>query len=149
MDFLEELQWRGLVKDVTDLEGLRERMKTRMMLYCGFDPTADSLHVGHLQQVLLLRRWQNAGHIPVALSGGGTGMIGDPRPTTERKLLTIEETQYNAECIKNQLAKFLSFEGDNAAVMINNYDWLGPMTLLEFLRDYGKLFNVEIGRAHV
>ena len=142
MDFLEELQWRGLVKDVTDLEGLRERMKTRMMLYCGFDPTADSLHVGHLQQVLLLRRWQNAGHIPVALSGGGTGMIGDPRPTTERKLLTHEEVLHNADCIRTQLAKFLSFEGDNAAVMINNYDWLGPMTLLEFLRDYGKLFNV-------
>ncbi|MBR2990369.1 MAG: tyrosine--tRNA ligase [Solobacterium sp.] len=142
MEFLEELQWRGLVKDVTDLEGLRERMKTSMMLYCGFDPTADSLHVGHLQQILLLRRWQMAGHTPVALCGGGTGMIGDPRPTTERKLLTIEETQHNAECIKEQLAKFLSFEGKNAAVMTNNYEWLGPMTLLEFLRDYGKLFNV-------
>ncbi|MBP3867964.1 MAG: tyrosine--tRNA ligase [Solobacterium sp.] len=143
MDFLEELQWRGLVKDVTDLEGLKETLKKPVTIYCGFDPTADSLHVGHLQQIILLRRYQKAGHRPIALCGGFTGMIGDPRPTTERKLLTHEEVLHNADCIKNQLAMFLSFEGDNAAIMENNNNWLGAMSLLDFLRDYGKLFNVS------
>ncbi|MBQ1826732.1 MAG: tyrosine--tRNA ligase, partial [Erysipelotrichaceae bacterium] len=84
MTFLEELQWRGLVKDVTDIDALKERLKTPVTIYCGFDPTADSLHVGHLQQIVLLRRYQLAGHKPIALCGGFTGMIGDPRPTTER-----------------------------------------------------------------
>ena len=143
MEFLEELKWRGLVKDVTDLEGLQEALKQPVTIYCGFDPTADSLHVGHLQQIILLRRYQNAGHRPIALCGGFTGMIGDPRPTTERKLLTHEEVLHNAECIKQQLAMFLSFEGENAAIMENNNNWLGSMTLLDYLRDYGKLFNVS------
>ena len=143
MEFLEELKWRGLVKDVTDLDGLRETLKNPVTIYCGFDPTADSLHVGHLQQIILLRRYQLAGHRPIALCGGFTGMIGDPRPTTERKLLTHEEVLHNAECIKKQLAMFLSFEGDNAAIMENNNNWLGEMTLLDYLRDYGKLFNVS------
>lgn len=143
MDFIEELQWRGLVKDVTDLEGLKETLKQPVTIYCGFDPTADSLHVGHLQQIILLRRYQKAGHRPIALCGGFTGMIGDPRPTTERKLLTHEEVLHNAECIKEQLAKFLSFDGDNGAIMENNNNWLGSMKLLDYLRDYGKLFNVS------
>ncbi len=143
MEFLEELKWRGLVKDVTDLDGLRETLKNPVTIYCGFDPTADSLHVGHLQQIILLRRYQLAGHRPIALCGGFTGMIGDPRPTTERKLLTHEEVLHNAECIKKQLAMFLSFEGDTAAIMENNNNWLGEMTLLDYLRDYGKLFNVS------
>ncbi len=142
MEFIEELKWRGLVKDVTDFEGLVEALKTSQTVYCGFDPTADSLHVGHLQQIILLRRYQQAGHRPIALCGGFTGMIGDPRPTTERKLLSHEEVLHNAECIKGQLAKFLSFEGENAAIMENNNNWLGQMTLLSFLRDYGKLFNI-------
>lgn len=143
MDFIEELQWRGLVKDVTDLDGLKETLKQPVTIYCGFDPTADSLHVGHLQQIILLRRYQKAGHRPIALCGGFTGMIGDPRPTTERKLLTHEEVLHNAECIKDQLAKFLSFDGDNGAIMENNNNWLGSMKLLDYLRDYGKLFNVS------
>ena len=143
MDFIEELEWRGLVKDVTDLDGLRETLKTQTTIYCGFDPTADSLHVGHLQQILLLKRYQMAGHKPIALCGGFTGMIGDPRPTTERKLLTLEEVTHNAACIKEQIAHFLFFEGDNAAIMENNYNWCGSMGLLDFLRDYGKLFNVS------
>ena len=143
MEFLEELKWRGLVKDCTDVDGLRERLKEPAVIYCGFDPTADSLHVGHLQQILLLRRYQKAGHTPIALCGGFTGMIGDPRPTTERKLLTHEEVMHNAECIREQLAHFLSFEGDNAAIMENNNNWLGQMTLLDYLRDFGKLFNVS------
>ncbi len=143
MDFIEELQWRGLVKDVTNLEELKEALKKPVTLYCGFDPTADSLHVGHMQQILLLRRYQNAGHRPIALCGGFTGMIGDPRPTTERKLLTHEEVLHNADCIKGQLAKFLKFEGENSAIMENNNNWLGAMSLLDFLRDYGKMFNVS------
>ncbi|MBR4456700.1 MAG: tyrosine--tRNA ligase [Solobacterium sp.] len=143
MDFIEELHWRGLVKDVTDLDGLKETLKKPVTVYCGFDPTADSLHVGHLQQIILLCRYQRAGHRPIALCGGFTGMIGDPRPTTERKLLTHEEVLYNAECIRKQLAHFLSFDGENAAIMENNNNWLGSMTLLDYLRDYGKLFNVS------
>ncbi len=142
MEFIEELKWRGLVKDCTDPQGLAEKLKTPSICYCGFDPTADSLHVGHLQQIMLLRRYQLAGHTPIALCGGFTGMIGDPRPTTERKLLTHEEVLENAECIRKQLAHFLSFEGDNAAIMENNNNWLGEMNLLDFLRDYGKMFNV-------
>ncbi|NLH63491.1 MAG: tyrosine--tRNA ligase [Erysipelotrichaceae bacterium] len=142
MELIDELKWRGLVKDVTDYEGLTEALKTPQTVYCGFDPTADSLHVGHLQQIILLRRYQKAGHRPIALCGGFTGMIGDPRPTTERKLLSHEEVMHNADCIKDQLAKFLSFDGSNAAVMENNNHWLGQMSLLSFLRDYGKLFNV-------
>ncbi|MBR4444322.1 MAG: tyrosine--tRNA ligase [Solobacterium sp.] len=143
MEFLEELKWRGLVKDCTDYDGLKERLQKPAVIYCGFDPTADSLHVGHLQQILLLRRYQKAGHTPIALCGGFTGMIGDPRPTTERKLLTHEEVMHNAECIRDQLAHFLSFDGDNAAIMENNNNWLGEMTLLDYLRDFGKLFNVS------
>lgn len=142
MDFIEELQWRGLIKDTTDLEALRQQLKQPTTIYCGFDPTADSLHVGHFQQIMLLKRYQLQGHRPIALCGGFTGMIGDPRPTTERKLLTHEEVVHNAECLKKQLASFLSFDGDNAAIMENNNHWLEGMTLLDFLRDYGKLFNV-------
>ena len=142
MEFIEELKWRGLVKDVTDLDGLVETLKSPTTVYCGFDPTADSLHVGHLQQIILLRRYQNTGHTPIALCGGFTGMIGDPRPTTERKLLTHEEVLHNAECIRHQLAMFLKFDGDNAAIMENNNNWLGEMSLLDYLRDYGKLFNI-------
>lgn len=143
MEFLDELKWRGLVKDVTDEEGLRQVLSKPTTVYCGFDPTADSLHVGHLQQIMLLKRYQKAGHRPIALCGGFTGMIGDPRPTTERKLLTHEEVLHNADCIATQLAKFLEFDGENAAIMENNNHWLGEMNLLEFLREYGKLFNVS------
>ncbi len=143
MEFIEELKWRGLVKDCTDFDGLKERLKKQAVIYCGFDPTADSLHVGHLQQILLLKRYQLAGHKPIALCGGFTGMIGDPRPTTERKLLTHEEVLANADSIKEQLAHFLTFEGENAAIMENNNNWLGQMNLLAFLRDFGKLFNVS------
>lgn len=143
MTFLDELNWRGLIKDVTDLEGLTERLKTPITCYCGFDPTADSLHVGHLQQILLLKRYQSAGHHPIILIGGATGMIGDPRMTSERKLLTIEDVRYNAECIREQLAHFLSFEGENKAIMVNNYDWLSKMNVIDYLRDYGKCLNIS------
>lgn len=142
MTLLEDLKWRGLVKDCTDLEGLAEKLKKPVTAYCGFDPTADSLHIGHLQQIMLLKRYQQAGHRPIALCGGATGMIGDPRPTSERKLITLEEVTYNVECIKKQLAKFIDFSQDKA-LLLNNHDWLGKLTLLDFLRDYGKYFNVS------
>ncbi len=143
MTFLEELNWRGLIKDVTDLESLKERLNNPITCYCGFDPTADSLHVGHLQQVLLLKRYQSVGHTPIILVGGATGMIGDPRMTSERSLLTLEDVRYNADCIKEQLAHFLSFEGENAAMMVNNYDWISQLNVIDFLRDYGKCFSVS------
>ena len=142
MTFLEELTWRGLVKDCTDLKGLEEKLKTPVTAYCGFDPTADSLHVGHLQQIMLLRRYQEAGHKVIALCGGATGMIGDPRPTTERKLITLDEVAHNVECLKKQLGLFLDFDGGKA-ILLNNHDWLGNINLLDFLRDYGKYFNVS------
>lgn len=143
MNFFEELKWRGLVKDVTDAEGLKERLNEPITCYCGFDPTADSLHIGHLQQILLLKRYQKAGHRPIVLVGGATGMIGDPRMTSERKLLSLDDVKHNAEAIKNQLAHFVSFEGDNAAIMANNYDWISKLSVIDFLRDYGKCFNVS------
>ncbi len=142
MNFLEELQWRGLVKDCTDLEGLKERLKNPVTAYCGFDPTADSLHIGHLQQIMLLRRYQEAGHRPIVLCGGATAMIGDPRPTTERQLLSLSDVAYNVECLKKQLSHFLNFD-DKKALMVNNFDWLGELNLLDFLRDYGKHFNIS------
>jgi tyrosyl-tRNA synthetase len=141
MDFIEDLKWRDLFKDCTDETGLREKLKTPITCYCGFDPTADSLHIGHLQQIMLLKRYQVAGHRPIALCGGGTGMIGDPRPTTERKLLTSAEVSANVVSIKKQLSSFLDFDNDKA-LLLNNYDWLKEIDLLVFLRDYGKYFNV-------
>jgi len=143
MEFFDELKWRGLVKDVTDVDTLQEKLKGSITCYCGFDPTADSLHIGHLQQILLLKRYQAAGHRPIALVGGATGMIGDPRMTSERKLLTLEDVAHNAECIKEQLSHFLSFEGANAAVMENNYKWISQISIIDYLRDYGKCFNVS------
>lgn len=143
MNFFEELKWRGLIKDVTDEKGLQERLESPITCYCGFDPTADSCHIGHLQQVILLKRYQKAGHRPIVLVGGATGMIGDPRMTSERKLLTLEDVQYNAECLKNQLAHFVDFEGENGAIMANNYQWISELSVIDFLRDYGKCFNVS------
>ena len=143
MDFFDELKWRGLIKDVTDEESLRERLKSPITCYCGFDPTADSCHIGHLQQVILLRRYQKAGHRPIVLVGGATGMIGDPRMTSERKLLSLENVKHNAECLKQQLSHFVDFEGDNKAILANNYDWISQLSVIDFLRDYGKCFNVS------
>lgn len=143
MKFFDELKWRGLVKDVTDEEGLRERLERPLTCYCGFDPTGDSLHVGHLQQILLLRRYQINGHRPIALCGGATAMIGDPRPTSERALQSLETIAENAESIKEQLAKFLDFSATDGAIMVNNHDWLSKIGILDFLRDYGKYFNVN------
>jgi tyrosyl-tRNA synthetase len=142
MDFLDELTWRGLIKDVTDLEGLKERIKHPMTVYCGFDPTADSLHIGHLQQLLLLKRYQQQGHHPIALIGGATGMIGDPRPTTERSLQTLDEINQNIIGISAQIRSILC-NTDLPVTIVNNYDWLSKIDILTFLRDFGKHFNVN------
>ncbi|TFG81733.1 MAG: tyrosine--tRNA ligase, partial [Erysipelotrichales bacterium] len=111
--------------------------------YCGFDPTADSLHIGSLQQILLLKRYQMQGHTPIALCGAATGMIGDPRPTSERRLISLEEVRVNAVAIEKQLSLFLNNEGKNAFIAVNNYDWLSKINILDFLRDFGKHFNIN------
>ena len=142
---IQDLQSRGLIAQTTDAEALDALLnEQKIALYCGFDPTADSLHIGHLLPVLALRRFQLAGHTPVALVGGATGMIGDPSfKAAERSLNTLETVQQWVHSIRGQLAPFLSFEGDNAAIMANNYDWFGGMGCLDFLRDIGKHFSVN------
>ncbi len=142
---LQDLQSRGLIAQTTDFEALETLLtEQKIALYCGFDPTADSLHIGHLLPVLALRRFQLAGHTPVALVGGATGMIGDPSfKAAERSLNTLETVQNWVESIRSQLKPFLNFEGDNPAIMANNYDWFGGMGCLDFLRDIGKHFSVN------
>ncbi|MDO4640488.1 MAG: tyrosine--tRNA ligase [Neisseria sp.] len=142
---IQDLQARGLIAQTTDIEALDALLnEQKIALYCGFDPTADSLHIGHLLPVLALRRFQQAGHTPIALVGGATGMIGDPSfKATERSLNTAETVAGWVEKIRNQLKPFLNFEGENAAVMANNHDWFGNMNCLSFLRDIGKHFSVN------
>ena len=142
---LQDLHARGLIAQVTDANALDELLtKESVTLYCGFDPTADSLHLGHLVPVLVLKRFQDAGHKPIALVGGATGMIGDPSfKATERKLNTPDVIASWVDKIRDQVAPFLSFEGTNEAIMANNYDWFGGMNCLEFLRDIGKHFSVN------
>ena len=142
---IQDLQSRGLIAQTTDIEALDALLKEqKIALYCGFDPTADSLHIGHLLPVLALRRFQQAGHTPIALVGGATGMIGDPSfKAVERSLNSAETVAGWVESIRNQLKPFLSFEGENAAIMANNADWFGSMNCLDFLRDIGKHFSVN------
>ena len=142
---IQDLQSRGLIAQTTDIEALDALLnEQKISLYCGFDPTADSLHIGHLLPVLALRRFQQAGHTPIALVGGATGMIGDPSfKATERSLNSAETVAGWVESIRNQLTPFLSFEGENAAIMANNADWFGSMNCLDFLRDIGKHFSVN------
>ena len=145
MSVIKDLQSRGLIAQTTDIEALDALLnEQKISLYCGFDPTADSLHIGHLLPVLALRRFQQAGHTPIALVGGATGMIGDPSfKAAERSLNSAETVAGWVESIRNQLTPFLSFEGDNAAIMANNADWFGSMNCLDFLRDIGKHFSVN------
>ena len=145
MSVIKDLQSRGLIAQTTDIEALDALLnEQKISLYCGFDPTADSLHIGHLLPVLALRRFQQAGHTPIALVGGATGMIGDPSfKAVERSLNSAETVAGWVESIRNQLKPFLSFEGDNAAIMANNADWFGSMNCLDFLRDIGKHFSVN------
>ncbi len=145
-NLIQQLQERGLIAQVTDEEALSERLaKGPVALYCGFDPTADSLHLGHLVPLLCLKRFQDAGHKPVALVGGATGLIGDPSfKASERKLNTSETVGEWVEKIRHQVSPFLNFDcGDNSAVAANNYDWFGSMNVLTFLRDIGKHFSVN------
>ena len=145
MTLLEDLQWRGIIYQQTDEEGIKETLeKEKISLYCGVDPTADSMHIGHLLPYLTLRRFQKHGHRPIVLVGGATGMIGDPSgKSEERKLQTTEVIQYNVECIQKQLSQIFEFEGEHGAIMVNNYDWAGSMDIVTFLRDYGKHVGVN------
>jgi tyrosyl-tRNA synthetase len=146
MNILDELQWRGLFADCTDVTDLTKRLAASpITLYCGFDPTADSLHVGHLVPLLALRRFQNYGHHPIAVAGGATGSIGDPSgKSAERSLLTKDQIQANVEAVRPQLAKFLDFErAGNPARLVDNADWTAQLSYLDFLRDIGKHFSVN------
>jgi tyrosyl-tRNA synthetase len=141
---LDDLAWRGLIAHSTDLDALGAELATGpITLYCGFDPTAASLHVGHLAQTLTARRFQLAGHLPLALVGGATGMIGDPKPTNERTLNDADVVAAWSDGIRRQLERFFDFEGPAAARMVNNHDWTAPMSVIEFLRDIGKHFSVN------
>lgn len=145
MNFVDELTWRGMVHDV--MPGTREQLEKEMTVaYVGIDPTADSLHIGHLVSVMMLKHLQLCGHKPIALIGGATGMIGDPSgKSQERNLLDEATLRHNQECIKKQLARFMDFESDipNVAEMVNNYDWMKEYSFLEFIRDIGKHITVN------
>jgi tyrosyl-tRNA synthetase len=145
MNFVEELRWRGMIHDI--MPGTEELLnKEKTSGYIGFDPTADSLHIGHMVQVMMLMHFQRAGHTPIALVGGATGMIGDPSgKSEERNLLDEESLRRNQEAIKKQLSKFLDFqsEKENKAIMVNNYDWMKEYSFLDFIRDIGKHITVN------
>ncbi len=145
MNFVDELTWRGMIHDM--MPGTREQLdKELTSAYVGIDPTADSLHIGHLVSVMMLKHFQISGHKPIALVGGATGMIGDPSgKSQERNLLDEPTLRHNQECIKKQLAKFLDFESDapNAAELVNNYDWMREFSFLDFIRDIGKHITVN------
>ncbi len=141
---LDELEWRGLIAHATDLDALRADLAAGPIgLYCGFDPTAPSLHMGNLLQILTLRRFQDHGHRPFGIVGGATGMIGDPKDAGERRLNSLDVVTSWTEVIRRQLERFLSFEGDNAACVVNNYDWTANLSTIDFLRDIGKHFPVN------
>lgn len=146
MNIYEEIQWRGLLADCTDTEALTKRLAEKpITLYCGFDPTADSLHVGHVVPLLALRRFQNAGHFPIAVAGGATGSIGDPSgKSAERQLLTKDQISANVASVRPQLARLLDFDSkSNPARLVDNADWTAQVTFLDFLRDIGKHFSVN------
>src|SRR5579864_5296180 len=145
MNIFDELEWRGLVADCTDRAELQKRLETPTTLYCGFDPTADSLHVGNLVPLLALRRFQLLGHHPIAVAGGATGSIGDPSgKSAERQLLTREILEANIAKVKHQLRRLLDFDTvTNPARLVDNADWTRPISYLDFLRDIGKHFSVN------
>ena len=147
MTLIEDLQWRGLLADCTDLDGLAKRLaEGPLTVYCGFDPTGDSLHVGHLMGQLTLARFQRAGNHVIALAGGATGMVGDPSGrSSERNLLTREQLDHNIACIKAQLSSLLDFTAAaNPARLVDNADWIAPFSFLDFLRDVGKYFSLNV-----
>ena len=140
-ELLKDLEWRGLINDCTDTEGLGKALDEKSLaLYCGVDPTGDSMHIGHLLPFLVLKRFQHAGHQPIVLVGGATGTIGDPSgKVTERQMQTLETVAHNVSCLQSQLKKIFS----NTVTFVNNYDWTHQLSILEFLRDFGKSFNVN------
>jgi tyrosyl-tRNA synthetase len=142
-NFVEELKWRGMIHDT--MPGVEDQLNKEMTAaYIGFDPTADSLHIGNLVQIMTLVHYQRCGHKPIALVGGATGMVGDPSgKSAERNLLDEKTLQHNLSCVKAQLEKFLNFEGENAAEVVNNYDWFKDFSFLEFIRDVGKHITVN------
>jgi tyrosyl-tRNA synthetase len=152
---LDDLEWRGLIALSTDFDALRAEMSTGpITVYCGFDPTAPSLHMGNLLQILTLRRLQDAGHRPIGIVGGATGMIGDPKEDGERRLNSLETVEEWSDTLREQVSRFWNFVGDqsqNTATVVNNYDWTGSLTTIEFLRDVGKHFPVNrmLGREVV
>ena len=137
MTLVEDLKWRGLIKDISSPELEEKLNQGGLTFYIGTDPTADSLHVGHLSSFLISKRLKEAGHHPILLVGGATGMIGDPRPTSERAMISKEEVQKNFEALKKQVEGIFGFE------VVNNYDWIKDINIIEFLRDYGKFFNIN------
>ncbi len=146
-NIIDELEWRGLIAQSTDLDALRaEAAEGPMTVYVGFDPTGPSLHAGHLVPLVMLKRFQDAGHRPIALAGGATGMIGDPRDVGERSMLTEDQIAGNVESIKGQLRSFIDIIEDDEpgrGLLVNNYDWISKMNVIEFLRDLGKNFSVN------
>mgnify|MGYP002854079368 CR=1 FL=1 len=137
MTLFEELKWRGIIKDISSPELEEKLNKGGMTFYIGTDPTADSMHVGHLSTFLISKRLKDAGHHPILLVGGATGMIGDPRPTTERAMISKEQVNKNFEAMKKQAEEIFGFE------VVNNYDWIKDINIIDFLRDYGKFFNIN------
>lgn len=150
-NIIDELQWRGLINQSTDLDALRKETEQPIALYCGFDPTGPSLHAGHLVPLLMLRRFQEAGHTPIVLAGGATGMIGDPREVGERSMNSEDTVRDWAERITGQLKRFVHFDGANAARLVNNNDWTKDLGVIAFLRDIGKHFSLStmLGRETV
>lgn len=146
-NIVDELEWRGLINQSTDLEALKEATENPISLYCGFDPTGSSLHAGHLVPLIMLKRFQQFGHRPIALAGGATGMIGDPRDVGERSMLTEEQIAENMQMIKTQLESFVDFtdgsDVSSPAVMVNNADWISQINVIEYLRDIGKNFSLN------
>ena len=137
MGIYEELEWRGLIKDVSD-PSIKEKLNAGgMTFYIGTDPTGDSLHIGHFSSFLISKRLKDAGHNPILLVGGATGLIGDPKPDSERPMITVETVNYNIECLTRQAKKIFGFE------VVNNYDWCKDINFIDFLRDFGKFFNIN------
>jgi len=143
-NIIDDLNYRGLIKDYSNVDEVRELLSTPQTIYCGFDPSASSMHIGNFVMISILMRLQKAGHRIIAVVGGGTGMIGDPSgKSKERNLQTVEGVKKNTECIRQQLERFLDLSDPKKGILLNNYDWLSEISLLEYLRDYAKYFNVN------
>jgi len=143
-NIIDDLNWRGLIKDYSNEENIRELLSTKQTIYCGFDPSASSMHIGNFVMISTLMRLQRAGHKIIAIAGGATGMIGDPSgKSKERNFLSPEQIKANTDSIKNQLSKYLDLDDPEKGEVLNNYDWLSKVTLLEYLRDYAKFFNIN------